>query len=150
MSRWAQFVALGLAQLTGRQSLRDIVSNLSTQGRKLYHLGVGTTVSRSSLARVNAEQVLTKAVPRARVDPVRESSPIVRMDLPRRRSPRCASRGLPSCGARGVPPGERRRQRARTAMPGRGGRSFSACPGAFAGRSGPVDVVSARIGRPYG
>ena len=38
MSRWAQFVALGLAQLTGRQSLRDIVSNLSTQGRKLYHL----------------------------------------------------------------------------------------------------------------
>ncbi len=47
MSRWAQFVALGLAQLTGRQSLRDIVSNLSTQGRKLYHLGVGTTVSRS-------------------------------------------------------------------------------------------------------
>ena len=34
MSRWAQFVALGLAQLTGRQSLRDIVSNLSTQGRR--------------------------------------------------------------------------------------------------------------------
>ena len=59
MSRWAQLVALGLAQLTGRQSLRDIVSNLSTQGRKLYHLGVGTTVSRSSLARVNAEQPYT-------------------------------------------------------------------------------------------
>ena len=59
MSRWAQFVALGLAQLTGRQSLRNIVSNLSTQGRKLYHLGVGTTVSRSSLARVNAEQPYT-------------------------------------------------------------------------------------------
>ena len=56
MSRWAQFVALGLAQLTGRQSLRDIVSNLSAQGRKLYHLGVTATVSRSSLARVNAEQ----------------------------------------------------------------------------------------------
>ena len=36
-----------------------IVSNLSTQGRKLYHLGVGTTVSRSSLARVNAEQPYT-------------------------------------------------------------------------------------------
>ena len=55
MSRWSQFVALGLAQLTGRQSLRDIVSNLSAQGGKLYHLGV-KTVSRSSLARVNAEQ----------------------------------------------------------------------------------------------
>ena len=59
MSRWTQFVALGLAQLTGRQSLRDIVSNLSAQGRKLYHLGVRATVSRSSLARVNAEQPYT-------------------------------------------------------------------------------------------
>ncbi len=58
MSRWAQFAALGLAQLTGRQSLRDIVSNLAAQGRKLYHLGVGT-VSRSSLARVNTEQPYT-------------------------------------------------------------------------------------------
>ena len=28
MSRWAQFVALGLAQLTGRQSLRDIVRGI--------------------------------------------------------------------------------------------------------------------------
>lgn len=58
MSRWSQFVALGLAQLTGRQSLRDIVNNLSAQGSKLYHLGV-KTVSRSSLARVNAEQPYT-------------------------------------------------------------------------------------------
>ena len=58
MSRWAQFVALGLGQLTGRQSLRDIVNNLGAQGRKLYHLGMGT-VSRSSLARVNAEQPYT-------------------------------------------------------------------------------------------
>ena len=59
MSRWAQFVALGLGQLSGRQSLRDIVSNLGAQGRKLYHLGVRGAVSRSSLARVNAEQPYT-------------------------------------------------------------------------------------------
>ena len=58
MSRWAQFVALGLGQLTGRQSLRDIVANLQVQSSKLYHLGV-RTVSRSSLARVNAEQPYT-------------------------------------------------------------------------------------------
>ena len=58
MSRWAQFVALGLGQLASRQSLRDIVSNLRAQPAKLYHLGVGT-VSRSSLARVNAEQPYT-------------------------------------------------------------------------------------------
>ncbi len=55
LTRWDQFVAMGMAQLSGRVSLRDIVSNLSAQSRKLYHLGVGE-VSRSSLARVNAEK----------------------------------------------------------------------------------------------
>ena len=55
MTRWSQFVAMGMAQLAGRASLRDIVSNLSAQSHKLYHLGVGE-VSRSSLARVNAEK----------------------------------------------------------------------------------------------
>ena len=55
MTRWGQFVAMGMAQLTGRCSLRDIVSNLAAQSCKLYHLGVGV-VTRSSLARVNAEK----------------------------------------------------------------------------------------------
>ena len=59
MSRWAQFVALGLGQLGGLQSLRDIVGNLCAQPHKLYHLGMQTLVSRSSLARVNAEQPYT-------------------------------------------------------------------------------------------
>ena len=31
MSRWAQFVALGLGQLAGLQSLRDIVGSLRAQ-----------------------------------------------------------------------------------------------------------------------
>ena len=55
MSRWGQFVAMATAQLSGRRSLRDIVSNLDAQAHKLYHLGVGR-VARSSLARVNREQ----------------------------------------------------------------------------------------------
>lgn len=55
MSRWSQFVAFSLAQLSGRSSLRDIVSNLSVQAHKLYHMGA-TLVSRSSLARVNEQQ----------------------------------------------------------------------------------------------
>ena len=59
MSRWAQFVALGLGQLAGLQSLRDIVGNLRAQPHKLYHLGVRAFVSRSSLARVNTEQPYT-------------------------------------------------------------------------------------------
>ena len=55
MSRWSQFVAMATAQLSGRCSLRDIVSNLNAQTHKLYHLGVGR-VARSSLARVNQNQ----------------------------------------------------------------------------------------------
>ena len=55
MTRWSQFIAMALAQLTGRNSLRDVVSNLSAHTAKLYHLG-SAIVSRSSLARVNEKQ----------------------------------------------------------------------------------------------
>ena len=55
MTRWSQFVAMTLAQLSGRSSLRDVVSNLCAQTAKLYHLGTAL-VSRSSLARVNEQQ----------------------------------------------------------------------------------------------
>ena len=55
MTRRSQFVAMFMAQLSGRSSLRDIVANLATHPHKLYHLGVGS-VTRSSLARVNEAQ----------------------------------------------------------------------------------------------
>ncbi len=55
MTRWSQFVSMAMAQLTGRASLRDVVSSLSAQTTKLYHLGT-TVVSRSSLARINEKQ----------------------------------------------------------------------------------------------
>ncbi len=45
-SRWAQFVGLFMAQVTGRDRLRDIVDNLSAQTHRLYHLG-GVGLSRS-------------------------------------------------------------------------------------------------------
>lgn len=54
-TRWGQFVAMSFGQLAGRKSLRDIVSNLQVQGRKLFHLGT-SQVNRSSLARLNREQ----------------------------------------------------------------------------------------------
>jgi putative transposase len=54
-SRWSQFVALATGQLSGRRSLRDIVSNLRAQASQLYHLGV-RSVMRSTLARVNEQQ----------------------------------------------------------------------------------------------
>jgi putative transposase len=58
ITRWSQFVAMATAQLSGRSSLRDVVSNLSAQVAKLYHLGA-VLVSRSSLARVNEKQPYT-------------------------------------------------------------------------------------------
>jgi putative transposase len=54
-SRWSQFVALALGQLTGRQSLRDIEANLTAQGNRLYHLGT-RGIARSSLSRLNEQQ----------------------------------------------------------------------------------------------
>ena len=55
MTRWDQFIALATAQLAGRTSLRDVVSNLKAQAHKLYHLGA-QRVTRASLARVNERQ----------------------------------------------------------------------------------------------
>lgn len=51
-SRWSQFVALSMAQLSGRRGLRDIVDNLSAQSHRLYHLG-STKLSRSNFSRIN-------------------------------------------------------------------------------------------------
>lgn len=57
-SRWSQFVALGMAQLAGRVSLRDIVDNLGAQTHRLYHLG-SAKLSRSNLSRINEDKPYT-------------------------------------------------------------------------------------------
>lgn len=54
-SRWSQFVALAMGQLAGRCSLRDVVANAQAQRQRWYHLGA-SSITRSTLARVNAEQ----------------------------------------------------------------------------------------------
>ena len=51
-SRWSQFVAMAIAQLTGRLSLRDTIAGIKTQRHRLYHLGV-SVLSRSNLSRIN-------------------------------------------------------------------------------------------------
>jgi len=51
-SRWSQFVALMMAQLSGRNSLRDVILNLSAQTQRLYHLGCAK-LTRSNLSRIN-------------------------------------------------------------------------------------------------
>ena len=52
VSRWSQFVTMMVAQLSGRNSLRDIVDNMTVQMHKLYHLGT-SKVSRTTLSRIN-------------------------------------------------------------------------------------------------
>jgi len=54
-SCWDQFLTLAFAQLTFRESLRDIEACLRTTPQKLYHMGIRSTVSRNTLA--NANQV---------------------------------------------------------------------------------------------
>jgi Transposase DDE domain/Domain of unknown function (DUF4372) len=50
-----QFLALAFAQLTGRESLRDIEINLRVQARHLYRLGFRCkTISRNTLANANS------------------------------------------------------------------------------------------------
>lgn len=51
-SRWSQFVCLATAQLSGRNSLRDLVENMSAQAHRLYHLGCAK-LTRSNLSRIN-------------------------------------------------------------------------------------------------
>lgn len=57
-SRWSQFIALTVGQLAGRQSLRDIESNMKAQAQRLYHLGA-QVIARSSLSRLNEQQPYT-------------------------------------------------------------------------------------------
>ena len=52
-SCWDQFLAMAFAQLTYRESLRDIETCLRALGGKLYHVGIRGQVSRSTLADAN-------------------------------------------------------------------------------------------------
>ncbi len=49
-----QFLCMAFAQLTFRESLRDIEVCLRAQSSKLYHLGIRSVVARNTLANANA------------------------------------------------------------------------------------------------
>jgi hypothetical protein len=53
-SCWDQFLCMSFAQLTYRESLRDIEACLRAQHTKLYHLGIRGQVSRNTLAHANS------------------------------------------------------------------------------------------------
>jgi len=52
-SCWDQYLAMAFAQLTYRESLRDIETCLGAVGGKLYHMGFRSGVARSTLADAN-------------------------------------------------------------------------------------------------
>jgi hypothetical protein len=49
-----QYLCMAFAQLTYRESLRDIEACLRSQAAKLYHMGFRSTVARNTLANANA------------------------------------------------------------------------------------------------
>ncbi len=49
-----QYLSMAFAQLTFRESLRDIEACLRAQSSKLYHLGIRSQVARNTLANANA------------------------------------------------------------------------------------------------
>jgi hypothetical protein len=53
LSCWDQYLAMSFAQLTYRESLRDIEACLRSLGGKLYHMGFRSKVPRSTLADAN-------------------------------------------------------------------------------------------------
>jgi Domain of unknown function (DUF4372)/Transposase DDE domain len=55
-SCWEQFLAMAFAQLTYRESLRDIEVSLAAHRQKLYHSGFRSLVKRSTLAEANEKR----------------------------------------------------------------------------------------------
>ena len=53
---WDQFLCMAFAQLTNRESLRDIESCLRAMKDKLYHMGIRGWVSRNTLAVANEKR----------------------------------------------------------------------------------------------
>lgn len=52
-SSWDQFLCLSFAQLTYRESLRDIEVCLKTNSEKLYHMGIKGNVAKTNISRAN-------------------------------------------------------------------------------------------------
>ena len=87
-SCWDQFLSMAFAQLTYRESLRDIETCLRSMHGKLYHMGFRGRVARSTLADANesrdwriyadfAQVLIGMARPLYAHDPIGLSSPDV-------------------------------------------------------------------------
>src|SRR5437870_8169579 len=52
-SCWKQFLCMAFGQLTHRESLSDTIICLKANAGKMYHLGIGVVVAKSTLAKAN-------------------------------------------------------------------------------------------------
>ena len=55
-SCWNQLMCMMFGQLSGRESLRDLLITVSAHSNKYYHLGFGKNVSRTNLALANEQR----------------------------------------------------------------------------------------------
>src|SRR3984893_151341 len=80
-SHWDQYLTMAFAQLTYRESLRDIEACLRSVTGKVYHLGIRSKVARTTLADANesrdwrifadfAQVLIRIARPRYAADPI--------------------------------------------------------------------------------
>lgn len=53
---WNQLMSMMFGQLSGRESLRDLLVSINAHKSKFYHLGLGKNVSRSNLANANEKR----------------------------------------------------------------------------------------------
>ena len=52
-SCWKQFLCMAFGQLTHRESLSDTMLCIQANSRKLYHMGIGSAISKSTLSKAN-------------------------------------------------------------------------------------------------
>ena len=52
-SCWNQMLCMMFGQLSGRESLSDLISGINAHRKKLYHLGLGSSVTKANLAKAN-------------------------------------------------------------------------------------------------
>ncbi|MBQ1266550.1 MAG: DUF4372 domain-containing protein, partial [Proteobacteria bacterium] len=55
-SRYVQLIVMLMSQILGLKSLREIEQAQKSKRKRLYHLGVKSSVSRSDLSRMNDER----------------------------------------------------------------------------------------------
>ena len=52
-SCWRQYLCMAFGQLTHRESLSDTIMCLKANANKLYHIGIGDVVAKSTLSTAN-------------------------------------------------------------------------------------------------